>query len=199
MKASGISVTNQTREKASEEAFKTLGVSGYDIIHLATHGFFLRDSAQVSRNIFFSRVDDNTISHNPLLRSGLALAGANRAWNGERVPTGVDDGILTAQEIKDLDLSKTQMVVLSACETGLGDINTDGVFGLQRAFKSAGVQTIVMSLWKVSDNATSLLMTEFYRVLLASGDRHKAFREAKEAVRARFPEAYYWAGFVILD
>ncbi len=199
MKASGISVTNQAREKASEEAFKSLGVSGYDIIHLATHGFFLRDSAQVSRNVFFSRVDDNTISRNPLLRSGLALAGANRAWNGERIPNGVDDGILTAQEIKDLDLSKTQMVVLSACETGLGDINTDGVFGLQRAFKSAGVQTIVMSLWKVSDNATSLLMTEFYKGLLASGDRHKAFLQAKEAVRARFPEAYYWAGFVMLD
>ena len=194
-----IDVKKQTGSLASEEAFKVLSTKGYDIIHLATHGFFLKDSASIKRNTLVGKLDETTVSRNPLLRSGLALAGANRAWKGERIPNGVDDGILTAQEIKDLELSKTQMVVLSACETGLGDINTDGVFGLQRAFKSAGVQTIVMSLWKVSDNATSLLMTEFYKGIISTGDRHKAFLQAKEAVRARFPEAYYWAGWVMLD
>ena len=191
-------VSRLSRANATEEAFKRIAVDGFGVIHLATHGFFLNEDKAVEKD-FFKAVSRNSESINPLLRSGLALAGANRAWSGNRVPDDVDDGILTAQEIKDLDLSRTQMVVLSACETGLGDINSDGVFGLQRAFKSAGVQTIVMSLWKVSDNATSLLMTEFYRALLASGDRHKAFLQAKEAVRARFPEAYYWAGFVMLD
>ncbi len=192
-------VKKQSGALASEEAFKALGSKGYDIVHLATHGFFLKDSTSIKKNLLVGKLDGVTVNLNPLLRSGLALAGANRVWKGERIPNGVDDGILTAQEIKDLDLSRTQMVVLSACETGLGDISTDGVFGLQRAFKSAGVQTIVMSLWKVSDNATSLLMTEFYKGIVAYGDRHKAFQQAKEAVRARFPEAYYWAGWVMLD
>jgi len=183
---------------ATEEAFKSLPAS--DIIHIATHGFFLKDERQIQENLFLSQLDTVAVRDNTLLRSGLILAGGNKAWQGK--PLGVnniDDGILTAQEIKDLDLSKTQMVVLSACETGLGEVNTDGVFGLQRAFKSAGVQTIVMSLWKVSDNATSLLMTEFYRNLLACKDRHKAFRMAKDAVRNKYPEPYYWAGWVMLD
>ncbi len=193
-----LGVAKLTNKNASEKEFKLKGGDGFDVIHFATHGFFL-DWDKASKNDFILGIHSKFVLENPLLRSGLALAGANRAWNGERIPNGVDDGILTAQEIKDLDLSRTQMVVLSACETGLGDINTDGVFGLQRAFKSAGVQTIVMSLWKVSDNATSLLMTEFYKGLLASGDRHTAFVRAKEAVRSRYPEAYYWAGFVMLD
>jgi len=195
-----IAATMLTRQNASEDAFKMQIANGYDIIHIATHGFFMKDERQIQKNLFLSQLDTVAVRDNTLLRSGLILAGGNRAWQGK--PLGVsniDDGILTAQEIKDLDLSKTQMVVLSACETGLGEVNTDGVFGLQRAFKSAGVQTIVMSLWKVSDNATSLLMTEFYRNLLACKDRHKAFRMAKDAVRAKFPEAYYWAGWVMLD
>lgn len=98
-----------------------------------------------------------------------------------------------------MNLSGTDMVVMSACETGLGDITSDGVFGLQRAFKMAGVQTLVMSLWKEDDNATSLMMQTFYEHLLSDMSKREAFNLAQAAVRAKYPEPYYWAGFVMLD
>lgn len=115
------------------------------------------------------------------------------------MPEGIEDGVLTALEISTMNLSGTDMVVMSACETGLGDITSDGVFGLQRAFKMAGVQTLVMSLWKVDDNATSLMMQTFYEHLLSGMSKREAFNLAQAAVRAKYPEPYYWAGFIMLD
>ena len=135
----------------------------------------------------------------PLLRSGLILSGGNSAWLGKEVPEGIEDGVLTALEISTMNLSGTDMVVMSACETGLGDITSDGVFGLQRAFKMAGVQTLVMSLWKVDDNATSLMMQTFYEHLLSGMSKREAFSLAQTAVRAKYLDPYYWAGFVMLD
>ena len=132
-------------------------------------------------------------------RSGLIMAGGQNAWMGGAIPSNCDDGILLAEEIASMDLSGTDLVVLSACETGLGDITSDGVFGLQRAFKMAGVQTLVMSLWKVDDNATSLMMQTFYEQLLSGKTKREAFRLAQAVVRNKYPEPYYWAGFIMMD
>ena len=102
-----------------------------------------------------------------LTRSGLLLAGANTALKGLPLPEGVEDGVLTAKEIAGMDLRRLDLVALSACQTGLGEITGDGVFGLQRGFKKAGANTLLMSLWKVDDTATQLLMTQFYKNMLS--------------------------------
>jgi CHAT domain-containing protein len=127
------------------------------------------------------------------------MAGANRVWQGGRPALGEDDGILTAYEVANLNLSNTKLVVLSACETALGDIRgSEGVFGLQRAFKMAGASYLLMSLWPVSDQATSDLMAQFYR----NWKKHKTIRAAYEKtqtqIRQKYPPAV-WAAFVLVE
>jgi len=138
-------------------------------------------------------------AENPLLRSGLVLSGANYQWKGgSRIPN-LDDGILTAFEISNLNLFKTDLVVLSACETGLGDIyDTEGVFGLQRAFKAAGVDQLLISLWKVPDQQTLELMEYFYKFYLQSGDTTQALHKAQLKMSKKY-RAYYWGAFVLMD
>ena len=135
----------------------------------------------------------------PLQRSGLLLAGGNKAWKGEAIPEGVEDGVLTAAEISSLDLSRCDVVVLSACETGLGEITDEGVFGLQRAFKNAGVNTIIMSLWEVDDQATSLMMQTFYSNLVKGKSKRDSFSAAQNEVRKKYADPRYWAAFIMLD
>lgn len=137
-----------------------------------------------------------------MLRSGLILAGANSNWNRELSNTDEkEDGILTAYEISTMDLSNTELVVLSACETGLGDIQgNEGVYGLQRAFKIAGVHHVLMSLWQVPDKQTSELMRLFYENWIT----HKmsirdALYKAQNTMRRKGYEPYYWAGFVLME
>jgi CHAT domain-containing protein len=133
----------------------------------------------------------------PLLRSGLALAGANTWLRGGSPPVDAEDGLLTAEDVSGLDLRDTEMVVLSACETGLGDVRTgDGVYGLQRAFTLSGARTLVMSLWKVPDLQTEELMVAFYRRLLAGEPRALALRAAQREIREKYPEPLFWGGFV---
>ena len=140
-----------------------------------------------------------TVQQNPMFRSGLVLAGGNAAWKGKPVPSGTEDGILTAYEIAQMDLSNTDLVVLSACETALGDIQgNEGVIGLQRAFKMAGVKQILMSLWKVPDAQTDELMLLFYTSLLDGNNANTALRNAQLVMKAKFPP-YYWAGFVTTE
>ena len=142
------------------------------------------------------------LSENPLLRSGLIFAGANPAWtNPDYVNTSTDDGILTAYEISNMDLRNVKLVVLSACETGLGDIKgSEGVFGLQRAFKLAGVKNIIMSLWKVPDEKTKELMLLFYQNCFNGRSVNEAFKSAQEEMRNKYPTfPYYWAGFTLLQ
>ena len=139
-----------------------------------------------------------------MTRSGLLFSGANNALQkGYRKQEGVDDGILTAKEIAQLDLRGTDLLVLSACQTGLGRVSGEGVFGLQRGFKKAGVSTILMSLWEVDDDATRLLMTTFYKAIESGQPKTAALKTAQTAVKGcrehDYSSPYYWAAFILLD
>lgn len=169
------------------------------ILHIATHGFFVEDQPETfhQEQLLSARKLPITKQENPLLRSGLALAGANWKNKQFRPPSEVGNGILTAEEVSNLDLSETELVVLSACETGLGDVQTgEGVFGLRRAFVLAGAKTLVMSLWKVPDQQTQELMTEFYRRLFWGEGRGEALRNVQLEMRKKYPDPYYWGAFI---
>jgi CHAT domain-containing protein/tetratricopeptide (TPR) repeat protein len=180
------------------------------ILHLATHGFFLPDQEvdlhHLRRHIAPMLSGDRTggdgrllgpMMENPMLRSGLALAGANTWLRAGNPPEEAEDGLLTAEDVTSLDLLATELVVLSACETGLGQIHVgEGVFGLRRAFVLAGAQTLVMSLWKVPDAQTQELMQHFYRRLLAGEGRAEALRQAQLAMKAKYLEPFYWGAFI---
>lgn len=165
-----------TGPEATENALRQ--VQGPSILHVATHGFFLKRSDQLE---------------NPLLRSGLVLAGFNRR------ESGTDDGVLTALEVSSLDLRGTQLVVLSACDTGLGDVaDGEGIYGLRRALTLAGAQSELVSLWKVGDVATKDLMVDYYRQLRSQVGRAEALRQAQLQMIAR-PELahpFYWSAFI---
>ena len=136
---------------------------------------------------------------NPLFRTGLLFAGANRAWNREKPIQGIEDGILTAYEVSNLNLQNTKLVVLSACETGLGETKgNEGVYGLQRAFKAAGVKYIMMSLWTIPDEQTAELMELFYKKMLSGIPIRKAFTETQNEMKKKYPP-YFWAGMVLVE
>lgn len=190
-------------KEATEESFKNLNYSGSDIIHLATHGFsYLEDSDSTKRSIIKNM---STYSKNDIYLSwsGLLFSGVNKICknNSEDLCLeGLENGILLAEEISRLNLQDVKLVVLSACDTAKGMIDDfGGIIGLQRAFKQAGVGSIIMSLWKVADEPTSLLMTYFYEELLSGKERHEALKIAQDKVRELYPDPYYWAAFVILD
>ena len=189
--------------QGNEETFKSLSNQNTSVLHIATHGFFFPDIQQKpERGDGLMPLGDQRFRYapNPLQRSGLILAGGNRTWKGEEPVSGMEDGILTAQEISEMNLLNTDLVVLSACETGLGDIKGgEGVFGLQRAFKLAGVKSIIMSLWKVHDKATSEMMQIFYSKWLGGIDKREAFRLAQQELKNNYKLPYYWAGFVMVD
>jgi tetratricopeptide (TPR) repeat protein len=180
------------------------------VLHLATHGFFLRDQPEDPMqwggdlNLRSSSVMEKTLlsgplPENPLLRSGLALAGANTWLRQGILAPEAEDGLLTAEDVSGLELLATDLVVLSACESGLGEVRTgEGVFGLQRAFVLAGAKTLVMSLWNVPDEVTCELMAAFYERLLQGRPKANALREAQRQVRNQYPDPYYWGAFVCL-
>jgi len=177
------------------------------MLHLATHGFFLKDMEFAVPCDQFGRGGSGhkVRIYNPLLRSGLALAGANRRVNTEDDQIG-SDGILTAEEVLGLRLTGTETVVLSACETGLGEVkNGEGVFGLRRAFTQAGARSLVMSMWSVPDLETKELMVNFYRNLAQGGmNRGQALRRAEleemEIVKRRYGcnDFFFWGAFIFL-
>jgi tetratricopeptide (TPR) repeat protein len=166
--------------------------SGPRVLHLATHGFFLPDRPAAPGQRFRGALES------ALLRSGLALAGANTWLVGGTPPPRAGDGLLTAEEVTGLDLLGTELVVLSACETGLGDVSAgEGVFGLRRSFQLAGAAAVVMSLWKVPDEPTRELMEVFYRRLLAGESRAEALRRAQLQTRSRYPDPRDWGAFIL--
>ena len=183
--------------KASESNLKRLDHSLSDILHIATHGFFFNEyKGEKSDQNLRARL---ITSDNPLLRSGLALAGSNTYWKSDMSETKGEDGIITSIEISNLDLSSTNLVVLSACETALGDISdTEGVYGLQRAFKMAGAENIIMSLWKVPDEETAILMSLFYKNLKKTRDIADSLRAAQLSMSSSY-EPFYWAGFILVQ
>lgn len=178
--------TLYTGKQGTEASFKALSAKQYECIHIATHGFF--NTAQQATE--------------PLDQSGLYMAGADNLLVGESVPKDVEDGILTASEVSSLDLRGLDLLGLSACETGLGSVSSDGVFGLQRGFKKAGANSILMSLWKVDDAATCKLMTEFYHNWIGKNmTKHDALEAAKKTIRETkgWEDPKYWAAFILLD
>ena len=190
--------------KGNEESFKALSGHEYNIIHLATHGFFYPDEEAKEKDYFKPMLlNDNYRMYNEvdmsMWRSGLVMSGGNRAWKGDTIPDTVEDGILKAQEIGDLDLRGADLVVLSACNTGQGEVTGEGVFGLQRAFKMAGAQTIVMSLTPVDDQTTMAMMNKFYTNLFSGQSKHDAFYNAQRYIRSIKPDPKYWMGWIMLD
>ena len=203
----------------TEEAFKSLSGKKVKVMHLSTHGAFVpkkeAKNTKQKNNFRFIRFDDAAPQaqeeDQSLTRSFLVMAGGNMLKNYDSIPEGIDDGILTAQEIAHTDLRSCDLVVLSACETALGDITNEGVMGLQRGFKKAGANTILMSLWKVDDQASSLLLTKFYENLLSKKmPKIDALKKAQDYVRNYeievegkkekiFSDPKFWTSFILLD
>ena len=177
---------------ASEDAVKH--VKSPKVLHIATHGYFLNSESK--KNAL--GLVNNQIKNKPALRSMLFFAGAENSLTGERA--GVNDGILTAYEAAVLNLDHTELVVLSACNTGLGKIqNGEGVYGLQRAFRIAGAKSLIMSLWEVEDAATDLLMNQFYENWLSGMSKTEAFHKSQLSLKAKYPQPFYWGSFILVN
>ncbi|MBP5367929.1 MAG: CHAT domain-containing protein [Bacteroidales bacterium] len=202
LRSANYSVVAYNDTAATEASFKHLSGSGLSILHIGTHGFYFSEDEMQDIGLNLLIDSDQTAEDRSLSCSGLLLAGANAAFIPElrqSIPESVGDGILTAKEISRLDFKGLDLVVLSACQSGLGKVNGEGVFGLQRGFKKAGAHTLVMSLWNVSDEATQLLMTEFFKNLTSGMTKREAFVAAQKVVRKKFPHPGLWAAFVMID
>jgi CHAT domain-containing protein len=195
-------------QKGTEEAFKTLSGKDVDLLHISTHGYYLPKSKfyNTKRPL---QIKQNTISFEDesLIRSGLYFAGSNAFLLRKELLNYFEDGIATASEIAKLNFQDLDLVVLSACETGLGDLEGDGVYGLQRGFKKAGARSLLMSLQKVNDYATRLLMVEFYKNYFRGRSKRDSLNRAQNYVKHFkdndgndvFSDPSYWASFVLLD
>lgn len=206
---SNIDYTTFSGVYGIEESFKNLSGKRCDIIHIATHGMYIdinTDKTFLSVNNLefidnkkmFSFEEDAALA-----RSFLVMSRGNGLPKRHSIPTGIDDGILTAQEIANIDLKGIDLVVLSACQSALGVINNEGIYGLQRGFKKAGVNSILMSLDKVDDEATRILMVEFYRNLMNGETKHQSLKNAQRYLRqvdnGKYDKPEYWASFIMLD
>lgn len=199
LKTNAWTINSYTEERASEQQLKK--ADSLKVLHIATHGFFLKDISENEDETILG-FEASKIKSNPLLRSGIMLAGASVVARDTLATEFEQDGIFTAYEASLLNLTNTDLVVLSACETGLGvDLNNQGVFGLQRAFYIAGAKNLIMSLWVVDDDATQILMSEFYKEWAlnpAKENISKAFKKAQAEVRKKYPHPYYWGAFTLL-
>jgi CHAT domain-containing protein len=208
-KTSGIDAKAFFGADATETAVKSVSKPGY--LLLATHGFFLQDPSWTRERKDTSGfggdqgpVKVSLALENPMHRSGLAFAGAQRAIKGDAIPEGEDDGLLTAEEVVTMDIEGTKLVNLSACETGLGEVRRgEGVMGLRRAFVMAGCNALVMSLWNVPDKSTQELMNSFYQQYLKTGDPVRSLAEAQRSMlktrraNAQPTNPYYWGAFAV--
>ncbi len=195
LKQKGWMTEEYIEKSASEEQIKEL--NSPKVFHVATHGFY-KPTAELSTE---DEMEGNEaqLTQNPLHRTGLLLRGAGDLLDKTDYNYTMDNGILTAYEAMNLNLDKTDLVVLSACETGLGELQAgEGVFGLQRAFLVAGAKVLIMSLFKVDDEATQRLMLKFYQKWLNTNNMRQSFTEAKKELRADYPEPIYWGSFMMI-
>lgn len=183
--------------EATELNFRKISKKSPDVIHLSTHGFFLFDNEQVQDNKYLSRFPATRYSS--LQRCGLAMERANLTWTGLADRPEDNDGILTASEVALLDLNKTKLAVLSACRTAVGHYSTEGVYGMHRGFKQAGVKSILATLWNVNDKSTARLMELFYGKWLSGIPMQRSLNEAVKELRKDYPSPFFWAPFVLMD
>lgn len=197
LKTSGYKVTQLMQKDATEGALKA--IKAPTVLHIATHGYFKQDQ-DVGENGALGISMENAQA-NPLLRSGLLMSGASQTISGTNSVdlSSNDNGIVTAYEVMNMNLDGTALIILSACETGLGEVKAgEGVYGLQRAFLVAGANALIMSLWKVDDAATQQLMTNFYTNWVKLGNKQKAFKQAQTQLMTKFKDPYYWGAFVMM-
>lgn len=180
----------------TEQSLTALSNNSPDVLHLSTHGFYV-DPEDVASNHFLSRFPLSKFSS--MQRCGLALVDANRTWEGSTDRPENNDGIITANEVALLDLSNTRLTVLSACRTAVGEYNGEGVFGMHRGFKQAGVKSIIGTMWNVNDESTARFMELFYQRWLADMPMQQSFNEAVKELRKEYPSPYYWAPFILID
>ena len=198
-----LSSTAYLGKDATEENLKA--VRNPAILHLATHGFFLEDDdldrLRKKDQFRLGSLELKQYDANPLMRSGLVWTGAEATFKALPRPQNVqEDGVLTAQEVLNMTLDSTDLVVLSACETGKGKIESgQRVYGLQRAFLSAGAKNVLMSLWKVDDEATQWFMRYFYQDLIHHQNIRRAYRTAQQRLRKKYPAPYHWGAFVLVS
>ena len=191
----GWKTKEYTEQEASEEKVKEL--NSPKIFHIATHGFYTPAAQQSALQEMTE--SEAQLAENPLMKSGLLLTGAGDILNKTRYNYNIENGVLTAYEAMNLNLDQTDLVVLSACETGLGEIsNGEGVYGLQRAFLVAGAKVLIMSMFKVDDAATQKLILNFYRKWTNTGNMRLSFIEAKKELRVEYPEPYFWSPFMMI-
>jgi CHAT domain-containing protein len=196
LKLKGWQVNSYLVENASETNIKKQ--ESPRILHIATHGYFFPDIPIDKENTRFLGMDRQQVVQDPMLRSGLLFTGANRTLKGEE--SKGENGLLSAAEAALLDLRETELVVLSACETGKGEVkNSEGVYGLRKAFSDAGAKNIIMSLWKVDDKVTQEFMSRFYEIWLNDKTSiREAFNKTQLEIKAKYPEPYYWGAFILV-
>jgi len=195
-------------EKGTEEVFKEMSGNAPTILHISTHGFYFpntdnSDGMRNTQDLFDSELR-YAHSKNPLMRSGLVLSGGQNAFDQISPPEGLEDGVLSAYEVSQMNLFGNKLAVLSACQTGLGDIKgNEGVYGLQRAFKMAGTEYLIFSLWEVPDETTRELMSAFYTHLLSGDKIHLAFKKAQNTLKEKYKDApgsaFAWAAFILMN
>lgn len=201
----GLSSTLFMEDKPTEELFRSFSGASPDVLLLATHGFYFDNEKAAVLPYYIGKGLTSEENRNygilPMMRGGIILANANPVWLNEVTCEDKSDGVLTGSEISELNLSDTKLLILSACDTGRGATAALlGVNGLQRGFKLAGVQSIVMSLWEVSDVVGMEFMKKFYARLFSGEERHEAFRAAQTELKSRYPrQPGLWAPFVMLD
>lgn len=198
--AYGIRTNLITANDATEESLKEFSGKNIDVLHISTHGFMLASLFNSENHEYFRNIVGNKYQ-TILSQSGLLMAGANHVWQGGSVGDGREDGILTSKELSELDFSRVKLAVLSACDTGLGDVTnlTGASYGVHYALKEAGVENILACLWKVNDMATSLFMQLFYNNLLKGKSCQDAVRQTqRDMQQCGYEDPYYWAAFVLV-
>lgn len=201
------SVKKYYGNNGTELSFRKLSKNAPQILHLSTHSYYIKPSEAEMKKYVMTETEKlvqlNNFNNPDMIdyglnKTGLLLSGAKKTLE-QKANNTTNDGILTAKEISEIDLNGTTLVVLSSCQSGLGTMTYDGVSGLQRGFKMAGVDTIIMSLWNIDDFATSYMMIQFYQEFLRTGSKYKSFRFAQNKVKEKYQNPYYWASFIMLD